>query len=550
MKADTVGLAAVFGSQVRYVVPLFQRPYVWNREDQWEPLWQDVQAVADRQLDDTRSNDEIPHFLGAVVLEQSFSSTGRINSRSVVDGQQRLTTLQLVLAAARSVAEEYGLDAARSTFEELLVNKSFLVADGYLYKVMPTDRDQAAFREAMADGVAVATGHHRIHEAYRFFRESIREWVTDGADDAMIDLRVEALTTALWRLVVIVTIDLEPGDNAQVIFETLNARGTPLLAGDLVKNHLFQVAAGQGADIAKLYAEQWAVLDSDWWREVIRRGRLRQPRLDVFLNYWLAMRTGEEVVSHDLFPTFKRYLADGQKSAEAVLADLARFAAVFESFEIEPETTTLGTFLYRVRTMDVTTAYPALLWLYGPEGIDDLEQRRRATEAIESWLVRRLVTRASTKSYSTVFLGLINAVRTEPGQPRAVAQDIIDHLAGLRGESQEWPSDTAVLSALQSMSLYTALVRSRTRMLLEALEAAFEHRVLRAGDPAARPHRRARPAAGVGRPLATSGSGGRHVGASPTRRPEAHARQPDAGHEEAQPQALEWPLGREACGTT
>ena len=90
MKADTVGLAAVFGSQVRYVVPLFQRPYVWNREDQWEPLWQDVQAVADRQLDDTRSNDEIPHFLGAVVLEQSFSSTGRIDSRSVVDGQQRL----------------------------------------------------------------------------------------------------------------------------------------------------------------------------------------------------------------------------------------------------------------------------------------------------------------------------------------------------------------------------------------------------------------------------------------------------------------------------
>ena len=192
----------------------------------------------------------------------------------------------------------------------------------------------------------------------------------------------------------------------------------------------------------------------------------------MFLNYWLAMRTGEEVVSHDLFPTFKRYLADGQKSAEAVLADLARFAAVFESFEIEPETTTLGTFLYRVRTMDVTTAYPALLWLYGPEGIDDPEQRRRATEAIESWLVRRLVTRASTKSYSTVFLGLINAVRTEPGQPRAVAQDVIDHLAGLRGESQEWPSDTAVMSALQSMSLYTALVRSRTRMLLEALEAA------------------------------------------------------------------------------
>lgn len=89
MKADTVDLAAIFGKPVHYLVPLYQRPYVWTREDQWEPLWQDVQAVADRQLDDTRGNDAIPHFLGAVVLEQALVGSGMIEARSVIDGQQR-----------------------------------------------------------------------------------------------------------------------------------------------------------------------------------------------------------------------------------------------------------------------------------------------------------------------------------------------------------------------------------------------------------------------------------------------------------------------------
>lgn len=472
MKADTVGLAAVFGSQVRYMVPLFQRPYVWTREDQWEPLWQDVQAVADRQLDDAPSNDRIPHFLGAIVLEQTLVPTGRVVPRSVVDGQQRLTTLQLLLAAARSVAEEYELDDARRTFEKLLVNESFLVNDDYLYKVLPTERDRAAFREAMADGVAAATGKHRIHEAFRFFRESVHAWVSDGADVDIIERRVEALSTVLWDLLVMVTIDLEPGDNAQIIFETLNARGTPLLAGDLIKNHIFQVASLQGADIGKLYAEQWAVLDSDWWREEVRRGRLRQPRLDAFLNHWLAMRTGNEVVSHDLFPSFKRYLADGQKQAEGVLEDLARYAHVYESFEKEPATTDLGRFLYRLSVMEVTTVYPALLWLLGPEGLPDQSERQSAIRAIESWLIRRLLTRMTTKNYNVVFLALLNVVRSKALAESAKAQHVIEFLAGLSGESQVWPTDAAIRSTLRSLPLYAALPRSRTRMVLEALEEA------------------------------------------------------------------------------
>lgn len=75
-------------------MPLYQRPYVWTREDQWEPLWQDVVQVAERLLDGTPANDAIPHFLGAVVLEQTLVPSGMIEARTVIDGQQRLTTLR------------------------------------------------------------------------------------------------------------------------------------------------------------------------------------------------------------------------------------------------------------------------------------------------------------------------------------------------------------------------------------------------------------------------------------------------------------------------
>src|SRR5690348_15407571 len=103
MLAEALTPADIFGYHVRYVVPLFQRPYVWNRRDQWEPLWDDVRAVAQRLLDGPPSRRVPPHFLGAIVVEQAPTTVGSVAVYHVIDGQQRLTTLQLLLDAARLV---------------------------------------------------------------------------------------------------------------------------------------------------------------------------------------------------------------------------------------------------------------------------------------------------------------------------------------------------------------------------------------------------------------------------------------------------------------
>ncbi len=475
MKADTVDLAAVFGQPIHYVVPLYQRPYVWTRDLQWDPLWEDVRQVADRQLDATPANDSIPHFLGAVVLDQLPNQVGKIGGRTVIDGQQRLTTLQLMIAAVRSIATERGLVNQRKEMEGLLFNADYLVREvGDEFKVLPTARDRTAFREALGDGVVAATGGHRMHEAYRFFRGAILAWASESGDEATFARHIDALANVIWKRLVIVTIDLDRGDNAQVIFETLNARGTPLLAADLVKNHLFQLATIQDANLDDLYEKFWKPLDTDWWREEKQQGRLKRPRLDSFINHYLAMSTGHEVVSHQLFQEFKRYLANGQRSAAEELVTLERYARVYARFENEPSTTELGLFLYRLNTMEVTTAYPALLWLLGPDGLADPVEQRAALDAIESWLVRRLLIRATTKNYNTVFLALLKAVRdaasVRGGPP--VASDVISHLLGLAGESQVWPTSSAVRATLRTIPAYSVFPRSRLRMVLEALERA------------------------------------------------------------------------------
>src|SRR5687768_1809286 len=109
MKSDTLTPWQLFGKQVRYLVPMFQRPYVWKQDLQWEPLWQDVRVIAERQASAmaTEPTAEVPpHFLGAIVLEQQLVPAAFLEVRHVIDGQQRLTTLQVLLDAVQAVTEE------------------------------------------------------------------------------------------------------------------------------------------------------------------------------------------------------------------------------------------------------------------------------------------------------------------------------------------------------------------------------------------------------------------------------------------------------------
>src|SRR5437870_5480729 len=126
MKADIVNLKTLFQKDVRYLVPLFQRPYVWNQEDQWEPLWHDIQDLTERLL---VGKEVRPHFLGAIVLDQIRKPTGQTETRTIIDGQQRLTTLQLFLEAFCDLCKSRGVDRHRQALLKLTRNSDPLSED-------------------------------------------------------------------------------------------------------------------------------------------------------------------------------------------------------------------------------------------------------------------------------------------------------------------------------------------------------------------------------------------------------------------------------------
>ena len=477
MKADTLTLKALFQKDVRYIIPTFQRPYVWNQDDQWELLWNDVRNTAERYLDELGGADgNSPlaeeragtHFMGAVVLQQQPTASAEIETRAVIDGQQRLTTAQILMDAAQEVFEEFGAEAEAKRVLRLVQNA--YVSGDEAFKLWPTSLDQGSFRAAMTNGATTADYEDSlIVKAHDFFRLQIREWIEAAHTDQEPAERIHGLEAAMFGLLEVVVIDLATADDAFIIFETLNARGTPLLGSDLVKNFVLQTATESGSDADQLYRQYWQPLEESWWRDEVRQGRIVRPRIDVFLNYWLVMESAAEVQSHEVFPKFKLHVEAEGKAIADVVRQVREVGKTYRDFDRVDPATRVGTFLYRWRTVDAGTTTPLLLWLFSrPDDIVSKAERLRSIEAIESFLVRRMICRMTTKDYNRLFLELMS--RLHDSAPGEAAESLISYLARQASESRRWPTDREIDHAILDLPLYRLLTRGRLRMVLEAIE--------------------------------------------------------------------------------
>lgn len=468
----------VFMQPQRLVVPLFQRPYVWNEENQWEPLWNDVVRMAERLLRNPREKHQ-PHFLGAVVLQQVQNPAGTLQERTIIDGQQRLTTLQLLFDALHAELMAVNAATAALRVEALVMNaEPFCRLPEDRFKVWPTNRDRPAFNAVMAatppvDYAAVDHAGEKMVQAHRYFSEQAREWLSAaGADE--IQNRAAAIETVVRELLQMVVIDLGADENAQEIFETLNARGAQLTAADLIKNFVFQRLLDSGAEVEDAYERNWKEFETAFWETEISVGRLRYPRSSLFLNHWLAARTGEEVVAREVFTRFKRYATESAQPMPLLLAQLHRSAAVYRRFvECGAQRSgwidRLGLFAYRTSVLESEVIKPLVLHLLDPE-LSPIPQAQltKALDCFESWMVRRMLVRATTKSYNKFIAELINQLR-EVDRPSA-GDAVETFLARQRSDALYWPDDNEIRETLRVLPAYRRLGRGRLRMVLEAIE--------------------------------------------------------------------------------
>ena len=401
----------LFAQPVRYEIPAFQRRYVWKQEDQWEPLWDDVEQLAQSIKEGGQTD---PHFMGAVVLQQMRSATGTIERRIVVDGQQRLTTLQLLIDAIQEVLEERGYSDPAKRLATLVENQKEF-RDGNpdnCFKVWPTVVDRVAFRHAMNNDLS-ATDYStsRIVQAHNYFRRQAEQWLDGFAEESgECDTAAAALENAVRMNLELVVIDLGDADDPHIIFETLNARGTPLLQSDMVKNKVLHDADLQVSDDGSISPEQrrlWPFDEDDWWAQEVGRGFQRRPRVDVYLNHWLTLRNRTEMKAYDEFRAFERYVDASQRAGETILNvafDMREVGNIYRDIE-EERRKDIARFLERRNVMNVGAITPLLLWLLSADV--PKATLMNCLRALESFLVRRVVCGLSARSYGEFFVGAI-----------------------------------------------------------------------------------------------------------------------------------------------
>lgn len=500
MEADAYKLASILGGEKRFLIPTFQRDYEWTERDQWSLLFDDLIDTAAR-LSGARAHAEAtgmseaiaeknvaPHFLGAIVLDQLPVRVGEIDQRAVIDGQQRLTTIQLLIRALADVLAERGSSRVAMVRRLLFNPVDDQTADPAVrYKLWPRRRDRDTWRAAMDDDVNRAPEDHPYGKARRYFAARIRkaiDWEAGSTSEATTDVQraeaaeefepldIEVLVDAAVGMFKIVAIDLDENDDAQVIFEVLNGRQTPLSAADLVKNLLFlRAEVADEEQLESLHEEYWAPLEEAWWKVHVGRGHAARHRRELLLAAWLSAQTGEEANVGHLYGEIRRYLNTEAWEVREVLSQIGAYRDAYRSLA-EPAESRLGhrvaTAYRRLNMLGITTAYPLLLWLrtLSEEKLTAADHERAVT-AVESWVMRRLVTRRNTRGYGKLFLTALERAKEAERRDGDIARAIVRSLDEGR---LDWPDDAAVVRAFERDQFYNYHSQQRIRMILSAID--------------------------------------------------------------------------------
>lgn len=489
MKPDKLTIHDLFQRERRYVVPLYQRAYVWTKQDQWEPLWEDIERQAEACLLSLHHTTNRSHFLGAIVLNVSRIVGAGVARSEVIDGQQRLTTLQIFIAALRDLASL--MDSAYfSRIRRLTVNEDERPGSEGSFKVWPTNADRPIFRhvltaqspEKLAE-LAPGDAKPRMAQAYDYFYDQLKSFVNAAGPSASDrEERVFALLQALRTALQVVVIELEDGDDPQIIFETLNARGQPLLPSDLIRNYLFLRASHDPAlDADELYNNYWRTFDDTrvatpvngddrFWHIEERQGRLTRPRIDLFLFHYLVMQTETDITIGSLFREFRDWRDTQTTSIEVLLADLQRYGSIFAEL-IDPKGSDRASQLARrLKALDTSTVYPFLLYIIGlPANRLAEADRERLLVDLESWLVRRFVCQLTNKNYNRFFVSLLAKVKQASAEAN-LADIVREELCRGRDVTTSWPSQRTFRQGWLNKPIYAKSRPDRSGMVLRAIE--------------------------------------------------------------------------------
>jgi alkylated DNA nucleotide flippase Atl1 len=451
MQVRETNLKQLVQGEKQFRVPLWQRQYTWRSADH-RLLWRDILEQYARSSDVNESS-RAGHFLGSIVLSPVASAASGVASYLIVDGQQRLTTLMLLLAAIRDAAA--GTDPqAIERFDELYLINKFQQGEAR-FRLVPTQADRGSFF-ACIERAARAGGPDPIGQAYRFFRSHVELL---GPSDEPLNLN--ELTTIVVERLAVVDITTGPGDNAHRIFQSLNATGVNLTQADLLRNLIFMLLPSRASAV---YADVWRPME-----RLIGFDNLEGlARVDL-------QRRGIDVAVDDVFRRHQERLESlggGEHAIEDAVQDLALRAEHYKriidpSHESDPE---LRLGLLRLRRWGAQTSHPILMVAYDLRegGHLSIEGMRESVSCIESFLVRRQLAGISTNALNRLFVQLVEHLPQDQTFPSALREE-------LSQPRRYWPTDAQIREAIHTRPFYLGGRGVQRRLILERLEQSFEH---------------------------------------------------------------------------
>ena len=394
MKATETKLLKFLRKSPQFIIPIYQRIYSWT-ESECRQLWDDIMR--------TGKNDDISaHFIGSVVyIEKGLYQVSAESRLLVIDGQQRLTTVSLIIEAlARHLGDAEPLDgfSAEKLRSYYLLN--LLEKGERHYKLLLTQTDKQSLLSLVEQKDWPAEHSIRIKENFNFFEEKVR-----SLGDNLLPL-----CKGLIKLMIVDISLSRDQDNPQLIFESMNSTGLELTQADMIRNFILM---GLEPDHQKqLYNDHWRPMEIAFGQEAYGK------YFDGFMRHYLTLKTGEIPNVRKVYGAFKKYARSPEIAKEginALVADIHTFASYYCRMALgnEPDKK-LDTAFQDLRELKVEVAYPFLLALYRDysNGLLAVNNFESAVRLVEAYVFRRAVCAIPTNSLNKTFATFAQEIKT------------------------------------------------------------------------------------------------------------------------------------------
>lgn len=454
-------VSQIFSEGRHYIVPHFQRKYVWDKDKQWLPLWEDIQDLSESLLAKQEVNS---HFMGSVVLQQE-GSEGSIDKRIIIDGQQRFVTLYIIYISLvralsifiNSINDTNTRGKIEKIIDDLERNITNKNVSGYQkYKIHPFGNDFKVLTNIIENKISSdERASHKLVLCYDFFMNEIKNYLEHNI--TQISEIAENLKKVLDNYILFCRIDLNKFDDQYIIFETLNDRGKPLSEWDKAKNLLISNAQKSGIPEEKFYQDFIETYDDDpWWKDEI----------GWFFSYWIKIylidRVSTVIPDNRTYTYFRKHL--NPEDPCDIANSLKKYSQIYKKILIPPEdSTTLWLFRQRLYALRNAVMIPLVMKLQKELEQNELQFKFCIT-AIESYVIRRLICGNNAKSYNQIVLSLLQNIHSS--EPNNFAKELINNLYNRSSRSDYWPNDDEVKYAINTRPVYGSGRISQPKLIM------------------------------------------------------------------------------------